>query len=126
MNTVSKMLIVGAMLTLSAPAFSQSCEELSASYNFQEKMHFKYAEGPVGSDSAVLFTNSKLDQLMTIQNRQMLLQFMDKQNCPYPDINNYAIQAYECHNALLDKELTELVTRSRSSEQPAICDISKW
>ncbi len=123
------------LVAFSNPAFAlfhsdsegQSCEELQELFYHQDKVSALIAAKEMTNDSEIRATNSHLKQLKALQNKQIILKFMDKQKCTYPRTveNNYLIRAVEC-SLEESRAYSQSLTDNSQYVSPPECDRSKW
>ncbi len=117
-----KLVAMVATICFATPAFSETCDELEELYYHQDKIH---------SYVPTVMANGEeyFEQLKAINNKQIILKFMDKQKCPYPDTvkKNYNPQALKCP-AWAKKGLLIAIRHGKEHGyiSPSACDMSRW
>lgn len=113
-----KLKVLAAMvLFFPAISWGASCEQLKSLYDDQDKHIALINVRGIGDDSAPRATLRQLQKLEHLLQKQMLLDFMTRKKCKFPDhvSSQYRLNAIKCGTQIL----------KGNSSHPD-CDKSKW
>ena len=123
MQQVIRFVALIAVAGFTLPAFGETCAELEEAYYHQDKIYSFM--GTLLGDKGRPERHS--GQINALNQKVIILKFMDKQNCPYPAVvkRNYSSAAEECRRSREGNLFIAILHGKELTEEP-VCNMSEW